>query len=230
MATILDRPHLLRMAWAEELLDRLTPAMSALGILFLLVVFGEQFARSGSALSAALSLVGWLLWLVFVAEFVARMVVAPDRKRFLARNWWQLVFLALPTLRVLRLVRAVRVLRAGRVLSSAIRGTRSAGRALTSRVGWLGVVSLITMLGSSELLYGLGRYRRYGDALHAAALATIVGQPLGRPDGLSQILEVALAAFSVVVFATLAGSLGAYFLGSHDRGGQGVSESTGREE
>jgi voltage-gated potassium channel len=43
-------------------------------------------------------------------------------------------------------------------------------------------------------------------------LATIVGEPIAQPDAFSRILEVGLAAFSVVVFATLAGTLGAYFL------------------
>ncbi len=33
-----------RQEWADELLDRLTPVMSALAILFLLVVFGESMA------------------------------------------------------------------------------------------------------------------------------------------------------------------------------------------
>jgi voltage-gated potassium channel len=68
------------------------------------------------------------------------------------------------------------------------------------------------VLGSSQLLYEFRDYARYGAALHAAALATITGEPLAQPDAFAQVLEVVLAAFSVVVFATLAGSLGAYFL------------------
>jgi voltage-gated potassium channel len=201
-----------RERWAEELLDRLTPAMSALGFLFLLVVLGEQLAREHSTLSTALAVTGWLLWAVFALELLARLVVAPDKRRFWRRNWWQLLFLVLPFLRFLRLVRAVRFLRTGRVLSSAVRSSRSARTVLGSRLGWLAAVSAITVLGSSQLAYQFGGYARYGDALHAAALATIVGEPLGRPDGFTRLLEVALAVFSVVVFATLAGSLGAYFL------------------
>lgn len=202
----------LRQRWAEELLDRLTPAMSALGILFLLVVLGEQLARPDSALSAGLATVGWLLWAVFAVELGARLLAAPDKARFWRRNWWQVAFLVLPFLRILRLVQAVRFLRTGRVLSSAVRGARSARSVLGSRVGWLATVSAITVFGSSELLYEFGDYDRYGDALHAAALATIIGQPLDRPDAFSKVLEVVLAAFSVIVFATLAGTIGGYFL------------------
>lgn len=218
MLSILRASSARREVWAEELLDRLTPAMSALGVVFALIVLGEQFAASGSGVGVTLTLAGWVLWVVFAGEFLARLSIAPDSIRFLKRNWWQLLFLVLPFLRVLRLVRAVRVLRTGRVLSSAIRTSRSARSVLGGRVAWLAVMSLITVLASSQLLYGFSGYDRYGDALHAAALATITGEPMGRDDGFSRLLEVALAAYSVVVFATLAGSLGAFFLESRDRG------------
>ncbi len=186
--------------------------MSALGVLFLLVVLGEQFAQPDGAVSTSLTVVGWVLWVVFATEFLARMVVAPSTGRFLQRNWWQLLFLVLPFLRVLRLVRAIRVLRTGRVLSSTVRSSRSVRQVLGGRVGWLAVVTAITILGSSQLLYGFADYTSYGVALHATALAAITGEPLGRADPFAQVLEVLLAIFSVVVFATLAGSLGAYFL------------------
>lgn len=201
-----------REAWAEELLDRLTPVMSVLSVVFVLVVLGEQFARAGSAPAIGLSIAGWVLWTVFAGEFAARLVVAPDTRAFWRRNWWQLIFLVLPFLRILRLVRAVRLLRTGRVLSSAVRSTRTARRVLGGRVAWLAVMSAIVVLGSSQLLYGFSDYPTYGAALHAAALATVTGEPLARPDGFSDTLEVLLAMYSVVVFATLAGSLGAYFL------------------
>ena len=214
MTAITRRSYTERERWADELLDRLTPAMSALGILFLLVVLAEQLARESSGLSRVLAVAGWLLWAVFVVEFAARLVVAPETDRFLKRNWWQVLFLVLPFLRFLRLIRSLRFLRTGRVLSSAVRSSRSARRVLGGRVGWLGAVSAITVLGSSQLLYEFGDYARYGEALHAAALATITGEPLAQPDAFAQVLEVVLAVFSVVVFATLAGSLGAYFLES----------------
>lgn len=214
---VVDRPPAEREIWAEALLDRLTPLMSAMSVLFLLVVLGEQFSRPASPLSLALTITGWVLWATFAAEFVARLVVAPDKRRFLKRNWWQLIFLALPFLRVLRLVRAVRVLRTGRVLSSAVRSSRSARSVLGGRIGWLAVVSAITVLGSSQLLYEFSGYQHYGDALHAAALATISGEPLGREDPFSKVLDIVLTTFSVVVFATLAGSLGAYFLETRER-------------
>lgn len=201
-----------RQIWADQMLDRLTPLMSGLAILFVLVVFGETMADPQSTLSDMLTVAGWVLWATFVAEFVARVVIAPDTGRFMKKNWWQLVFLVLPFLRIFRLIRVARVLRTGRVLSGAVRTTRSARRVLGSRVGWLAMVSAITILGGSQLLYEFGVYDSYGDALHGAALAAITGEPLLQPDAFAKTLEVVLALFSVVVFATLAATLGAYFL------------------
>jgi len=208
----LDASSPVREAWADELLDRLTPFMSALSVVFLLVVLGEQFASPRSAMSRGLTVGGWVLWAIFCAEFVVRLVVAPDRGRFLRRNWWQVLFLILPLLRFLRLVRAVRLLRTGRVMSSAVRSTRTAANLLGGRVAWLAVMSAIVVLSTSQLLYAFSGFANYGDALHAAALATIAGEPLGMADSFSRTLDVVLATYSVVVFATLAGTIGAFFL------------------
>lgn len=215
LSRLVTRPASERERFAEQLLDRLTPAMSALGVLFLLLVLGERAARPGSGLGTVFMVAGWLLWAVFAAEFVARMVAAPDTVRFLRRNGWQVLFLVLPFLRVLRLVRAVRLLRAGRLASGVVRGSRSAGRVLGSRLGWLAVTSAILVLAVSQLLLEVGSYERYGDALHDTALAAITGEPLGRPDVLARVVEVLLAGYSVGVFATLAGTVGAYFLEAH---------------
>ena len=112
-----------RQELAELLEERLTPLMSALGVLFLLVVLAEPRTRPGSTVGQVLIVLSWGLWAVFALEYAARLVIATDRLAFLRRTWWQLLFLVLPFLRFLRLVRLLRLLRTGRVLSSAIRSS-----------------------------------------------------------------------------------------------------------
>lgn len=209
-----------RQKWADELLDRWTPVMSALAVLFLLVVLAESMADPGSTLAQVLTVVGWLLWVVFVGEFVFRLWVAPDMGAFMRKNWWQGLFLVLPFLRIFRLFWAFRVLRTGRVLSSAVRSSRSARGLVGNRVGWLAVISAITILGASQLLYEFAVFDQYGEALHAAALAAMTGEPLNQPDGFAQLLDVLLAVYSVIVFAALAGTAGAYFLSAKPGDGQ----------
>ncbi|WP_298455726.1 hypothetical protein [uncultured Cellulomonas sp.] len=198
---------------AQEVARRLDRPMGVLGLVFLFVVLGQNLA--GPGLAGVLSVVGWVLWAVFVAELALRAYIAQDQKRFWRRNWWQVVFLAVPFLRVVRaagVLRLTRVARLGGVLSSAVRGSRSAGRLLSGRIGWLAMVTGVVVLAASQLLYLTGVYESYGDALHAAALATVTGEPFGSPDAVARLLDVLLATYSVAVFATLAGALGAYFL------------------
>lgn len=220
---VLDRPAEQRDRLAHELLDRLTPLMSALGIIFVLVILGEQLTHPGSWLSDVLSVAGWVLWVVFAVEFVARAVVAPDTGRFFRRNWWQVAFIVLPFLRVFRLIRAARFLRTGRVLSGAVRGTRSAASVLRGRLGWLVSLWLITVLSVSQLLYAFSDFASFAEALHATALGAITGEPLEPDDGAARLTEVFLGMVSVVVFGTLAGTVGAYFLRADERAAAGAS-------
>ena len=204
----------------EGLARRLDRPMGVLGLVFVLVVLGQTLARD-AWLVTTLAVLGWLFWAVFVAEFAFRALRASDQRRFWARNWWQVLFLVLPFLRFARALTLLRAARIGGVLSAAVRGSRSAGRLLSGRVGWLTAVTGVVVLASSQLLYVLGAYESYGTALHDAALATVTGQPLATGHGAARFLEVALAVYSVAVFATLAGALGAYFL-EHRRGGSEV--------
>lgn len=208
----------------EGLARRLDKPMGILGLVFVLVVLGQSLAEE-PWLVTTLTVFGWVAWAVFVAEFAYRAVSARDKRRFWARNWWQLIFLAIPFLRFvralsfLRFARVARTARVGGVLSAAVRGSRSAGRLLTGRIGWLGAVTGVVILAASQLLYVVGDYDDYAVALYDAALATVSGEPLSADSGLARVLDVLLAVYSVAVFATVAGALGAYFL-DRNRTGQ----------
>lgn len=201
-----------REAVSDLIAERLDRPMAALGVIFLLVVFGEGLAVEGSGLATALLVAGWVLWSVFVAEFVVRIYIAPSKTRFLKKNWWQVLLLALPFLRFIRVLRVLRAARASRVVSSAVRATRSARDALTARLGWLAAATIIIVLTSSQLLFEFGSSENYAEALHDAVYAAVVGQPMTDDSSFARVMELLLAVYSVVIFATLAGTLGAYFL------------------
>lgn len=213
-APILARPDPERERLADEIADRLDAPMSALGIAFLLLVLAETIIEPQGFLGTVFQVASWMIVAAFVAEFALRLYVAPSRGRFVRRNWWQLIFLALPFLRIFRALRAVRILRlfrASRILSSALRATRTAGRRARGRIAWLGSVTAIAILAASQLLYELSDVDSYPDALYRAAMATITGEPTTL-DGVGRFLDVVLGSFSVVVFATLAGIVGAYLV------------------
>lgn len=207
---------------AEAIYQRLHPVMAWLALLFVVIVLGDNFVRSESPFDAIFTVGAWVVWACFVTEYGARLAIAPSKRRFFGRTWWQLIFLVLPFLGFFRIVAALRVARAGRAVSAVIRTTRTATQALSSRLAWVGAVTVIVVLLATDLLYEFGGVRPYVKALHDVALAAIAGQPLGSPSGVAQILDIVLALYAVVVFAALAGSLGAFFF-ERDAGDGGAA-------
>lgn len=197
---------------AERIADRLDVPITAAGVVFLLLVLAETISEPEGAVGTVFSIVSWVLWGLFVGEFLLRLVVAPSTTTFLKRNWWQLFFLAVPALRFVRGLRVLRVARVGRVLSSAVRSSRTAGRKLSSRLAALGVVTIVVVLASSQLLFELGDYDSYGDALDTAALATIAGEPFFPEHSALRVVQIVVITYSLVVFAALAGTMGAFLL------------------
>ncbi len=202
---------------AELLAARLDRPMGLLGVLFLFVVLGQLLVTE-PGWSGILSIAGWVLWAVFVAEFLLRAYVAGGSAAFWRRNWWQLIFLVIPFLRFVRALQALRVLRVARVariggiLSAGVRGSRSAGRLLSSRIGWLACVTAVVILASGQLLYATDSHDDFTTALYEAAMATVTGAGITADDAFARVVQLLLAVYSVGVFAALAGSLGAYFL------------------
>jgi voltage-gated potassium channel len=207
----IHQPEPVRDAFAQELYDRLHPLMAALGLLFVVLVLAQGPAEEGTLLQRSLLIATWVLWAVFVAEYVLRLMIAPSTGRFLRKTWWQIAFLLVPVLTLFRILLVLRVARPTRVALAAFRGGRSARASLTTRAGWLGVVTAIVVFAAADVLYDAG-LRPYGHALHAAALASITGEPIGVDRAVAQVLDVVLALYAVLFFASLAGIVGAFFL------------------
>lgn len=203
-----DRPFRL----AERLHERLHGLMAFFGVLFLVVVITERLLDPREPVRSVLVAVGWLTWAAFVIEFAARFATAPGKLHFLRKNWWQILLLALPFLNAIRAFAALRVSRLSRALGAGIRGTRSARSRFAGRLGWIVSATVIVVIVAADILYGFADYESYAAAVHDAALATVTGQRTSATSAVAQILEVGLAIYSVVIFASLAGSLGALFL------------------
>ena len=110
---------------AESLAQRLDRPMGVLGIIFLLVVLAQLLVTDPTG-QVVLSVVSWVLWAVFVAEFLLRAYIARFQWHFWCKNWWQVIFLLVPFLRFFRALGALRILRLARfgtVLSAGVRGS-----------------------------------------------------------------------------------------------------------
>jgi voltage-gated potassium channel len=208
--------------WLTRALERGDPLMAWLGVLFALLVGYELAVELTPAGARVLTIAGWVIWGVFLAEFLAHLYVAPRRLRYLRRHWFQLLALVVPTLRFLRFLRLLRLgraLPAARVVSSSYRVAGTARRLLRSRLLYMTSVSAVVVIALAELAYLFERdaeqatFASFGDAV-LWAVAVIVAQQ-GDPVPESAVAHVAMLvgfAWGVAVFATVAGSLGAFFV------------------
>ncbi len=127
---------------AEYIARALDKPIGILGLAFVFVVVAQLLATD-EGLSDALTVIGWVFWAIFVVEFLLRAYIARFQRAFWKRNWWQVIFLLVPFLRLLGALQALRVLnlagvgRVGGVFSAGVRGTRSAGKVFSTRLAWL---------------------------------------------------------------------------------------------
>lgn len=208
--------------WVQAVLERADPFMAWLGVLFALLVGYELAVEVGPAASVALAAAGWVIWAVFLLEFLAHLYVAPRRWRYVRTHWFQVLGLLVPTLRLLRFLRLLRLgraLPAARVVTSSYRAAGTARKLLGNRLGYLGGVSAVVTVALAELAFlferdaGADTFGAFGDAVLWAAAVVIAqqGDPVPESSGAHIAMLVGFA-WGVVVIATLAGSLGAFFV------------------
>lgn len=82
--------------------------MALLGLLFLFVYAWPILDPNVSARTKDIcEIIELTTWLIFILDYLIRLAMAPQRLRFVRRNWFDLIVLALPMLRPLRALRAL---------------------------------------------------------------------------------------------------------------------------
>lgn len=199
--------------------NRLDIPMAILAVVWAGLVAYDLVAPAG--VRDDLALASNIIWGVFVAEFVVKLSVSGRPLRFLRRRWPSVVFLVLPALRLFRVIRAVRVLRAlpaARVIGSSYRAIGTARTLLQGRLTFLLAATGIAVFSTAQMLYLLERGRpegvtSLGDALWWAANLAMTGTLIFEPVTLlGRMVALLLSAYSVVVFASVAAALGAFFI------------------
>ena len=204
---------------AARLERRLDPVMAVLSVLWGVFVAYELVAPAHQR--STLRLIGDVVWGIFLVEFVVKLVVSGKPLRFLRRRWLSILFLALPILRTVRVVaslRALRILPAARVVGSSYRTLGTARNLLGGRLSFLAVTTVAVIFAGGQLLFllesgGRGGGDGLGDALWWSANLAISGSYLFEPETVpGRLVGLALSAYAVVVFASLAATIGAFFI------------------
>ncbi len=148
--------------------------LAAVAVIFLVAYSIQVLAMPPHGVNTLLNSVMGLLYLVFVVDYVARLILAPQRRRWFIRHLYDLAIVALPFLRPLRALRLLVLIKVmQRAGGDAIRG-RVAVYAAASAVLFVYVASL-AMLQTERFAPG-ANITNFGDALWwAITTVTTVG-------------------------------------------------------
>lgn len=160
----------------------------------------------------ACSGVAWATWALFAADLLVRVFLAPDRRRYLLRHWFDVIVLVLPLLRPLRLLRLVSLLRVlNRRATTGLRGRLAVY--VAGGAGLLAFCGSLTVLdaerGSSE-----ANIVNFGDAIWwAAATMTTVGYGDRYPTtGVGRLAAVALMVAGIAVLGVVTATLASWLV------------------
>ena len=186
--------------------------LTAAAVLFL-VAYAAPIIWPGEAsgLPAACRVVVWTTWAIFAADFGVRVVLAERRRRYVLRHWLDVLVIALPLLRPLRLLRLVSLLKVlNRRATSGLRGRVAVyvagGSALLALCGALAVLSVERDRG--------GNIVNFGDALWwAVTTMTTVGYGDRYPvTGQGRLVAAALMVGGIAILGVVTASLASWLV------------------
>ena len=178
--------------------------------------------------SSLLEVFGTVIWIVFIAEFLLRLGLAPDKPAFLRGNVITIVALIVPAFRMLRafrvfrLARAARGLRLVRIVGTANRGMNALRKSLGRRgLGYvLATTIVVALLGAAGMLAFEpaleveGGFAGYLDALWwTAMLLTTMGSEFWPQTPEGRLLCFLLSLYGFAVFGYITASFASFFVG-----------------
>jgi voltage-gated potassium channel len=148
--------------------------LALVAIVFLAMYSVQVLTRPHGEEEHTLDVAGWIAWSLFVVDYIVRLSLAPDRRQWFVRHLLDLLIVALPLMRPLRLLRLVVLVGA---LQKAI-GDAVRGRILIYTI--TGVVLLVYVASLAVLDQERGRphakINTFGDAVWwAISTVTTVG-------------------------------------------------------
>jgi voltage-gated potassium channel len=171
----------------------------------------------------------YVIWGLFVFDFVLEVTVAPDRMAYLRSHWLTALSLVVPALRVFRIVTALRALRAAEGLRSVslvriVGGLNRGMRALRSafagrRIAYVVALTTIVIFAGAAGMYYLERpsagFGSYGEALWWTAMAvTTMGSADWPKTAEGRVLGWLIALYAFAVFGYITATIATWLIGA----------------
>ena len=221
----------------QQINDMTEKPLIALSFVWLLLLIIDLTA----GLNPFLDTLVYIIWALFILDFLIEIVIAPDNVRYLKHNWLTAVALFIPALRFLRIFRAFRALRAARslrsvnlvrVLTSLNRGMKAASRTLGQRgIGFAIALTIIVLFGGAAGMYyfegppalelgetgsGQGQqdhFDSYANALWWTAMLVTTGDGgFAVTTTSGRVLTLLLAIYGLGVLGYIAGTIASFFV------------------
>lgn len=166
----------------------------------------------GHGLRVDLDVVSWTVWSAFAIDFAIRIALAAPRVSYIRQHWYDVVLIALPMLRPLRLLRLLAV---ARVLNRA--ATKSLAERVTVYVIGTAVAAVglgaLAVLSAEQGAKG-GNIKTIGDALWwAASTVTTVGYGDYYPvTAQGRLVAVALMVTGIALVGSVTAAVAAWFV------------------
>jgi len=159
--------------------------MLVLSVLMVPLILGPVLFDLSEELEDAFFVGDWVIWAIFALELGVKTYLAPARGRYLKLHWFDVLIVAVPFLRPLRIIRsarALRVFRATRLIAFVSRATHSTRELLAEHglqyILAVGVLIVAVCAGLMTLLErdGHGSINNFGDGIWwAMTTVTTVG-------------------------------------------------------
>lgn len=173
-------------------------------------------------LSEVLQLFSVVIWIVFIVDFLIKILLAPDKLQFFKTNWLTAISLLIPALRVFRLLRVLRVLRGVRlvkVVASLNRSMKSLGATMQRRgFAYMVLLTAVVAFGGAAGMFAFEKgnvgFESYGMALWWTSMRiTTAGSDYwpSTPEGRG--FAFILTLFGYAVFGYVTATLATYFIG-----------------